>query len=338
MSQIEDNLCFDSEGIGLTEPTITLEDVQNLAKRSTTITLINNEEKEKNNTNIVMNCIDLSESEFSESNESKSLKRKKKRIGKRVKRGKNISLQMRLKEYDDSFVVKDNQMYCNLCNDYVKFKNKSVIDAHIKSKKHQKTIESNSKQKKINQSFNQLNEKQVFLNDLVSFMTSNNIALEKVNNKEFRDFFSKYCKFGQNIPTAETIRKQVKNVYDIKQKEIVKTIKKSEGFAVIVDETQDKKCRSVLNILVTPNTRDKDLDNDFKLKSILIDTLFIDGSVDSNAIVRETNKSIINLGLNTDKMTAFVSDNASYMIKAYEVLQVIWPNSVHMTAMSIFSI
>jgi hypothetical protein len=88
-------------------------------------------------------------------------------------------------------------------------------------------------------------------------MTSNNIALEKVNNKEFRDFFSKYCKFGQNIPTAETIRKYVKSVYDIIQKEIVETIKKSEGFAVIVDETQDKKCRSVLNILVTPNTRDK---------------------------------------------------------------------------------
>ncbi len=81
---------------------------------------------------------------------------------------------------------------------------------------------------------------------------------------------------------------------------------------------------------MTPNTRDKDLDNDFKLKSIVIDTLFIDESVDSNAIVRETNKSIINLGLNTDKITAFVSDNASYMIKAYEDLQVIWPNSVHM--------
>jgi hypothetical protein len=35
MSQIKDNLYFDSEGIGLTEPTITIEDVQNLAKRST---------------------------------------------------------------------------------------------------------------------------------------------------------------------------------------------------------------------------------------------------------------------------------------------------------------
>ncbi len=131
MSEIEDNLWFDSEGIGLTEPTITLEDVHNLAKRSTTITLINTEEKEKNITNAVMNCINLSESEFSESNESKSLKRKKKRIGKRVKIGKNISLQMRLKEHDDSFVAKDNQMYCNLCNDYVDFKNKSVTKKDI---------------------------------------------------------------------------------------------------------------------------------------------------------------------------------------------------------------
>jgi hypothetical protein len=45
MSEIEDNLCFDCEGIGLTEPTITLEDVQNLVKRSMTITLINTEER-----------------------------------------------------------------------------------------------------------------------------------------------------------------------------------------------------------------------------------------------------------------------------------------------------
>jgi hypothetical protein len=89
-----------------------------------------------------------------------------------------------------TLVVKDNQMYSDLCNDCVDFKNKSVIDAHIKSKKHQKTIESNSKQRKINQSFDQLNERQVFINDLVSFMTSNNIALEKVINKEFRDKLS----------------------------------------------------------------------------------------------------------------------------------------------------
>jgi len=98
-------------------------------------------------------------------------------------------------------------------------------------------------------------------------------------------------------------------------KKIIEMIKKSEGFAVIIDETQDKKCRSVLNILVTPTTRDIDLNNDFKLKSILIDTIFIDGSVDSNTIVREINKSITNLCLNADKITAFVSDNASYMLR-----------------------
>jgi hypothetical protein len=274
MSEIEDNLRSDPEGIGLTEPTITLEDAHNLAKRSTTITLINTEEKAENITNSVINCINLSESEFSESNQSKSLKRKKKRIGKRVKREKNISLQMRLKEYDESFVAKGNQMYCNLCNDYVDFKNKSLIDAHIRSKKHQKAIESNSKQIKMNQSFDELSEKQVFLDDLVSFITSNNITLEKVNNKEFRNFSSKYCKFGQNIPSAETIRRHVKNVYDIKQKEIMETIKKSEDFAVIVDETQNKKCRSVLSILVTPSTRDKDLDR-FQSQIININRHFV---------------------------------------------------------------
>ncbi len=81
-------------------------------------------------------------------------------------------------------------MYLDLCNDCMDFKIKSVIEAHIRFKKYQKTIESNSKQRKVNQSFDQLNENQVFINDLVSFMTSNNIALEKVINKEFRDKLS----------------------------------------------------------------------------------------------------------------------------------------------------
>jgi hypothetical protein len=33
-------------------------------------------------------------------------------------------------------------------------------------------------------------------------------------------------------------------------------------------------------------------------------------------------------------MTAFVSDNASYMCKAYETFKIIWPNSVHITCHS----
>ncbi len=66
MSQIKDNLYFDSEGIGLTEPTITLEVFQNLAKRLTSISLINTEQKDKNSSILVMNCIDLSQREFNE--------------------------------------------------------------------------------------------------------------------------------------------------------------------------------------------------------------------------------------------------------------------------------
>jgi hypothetical protein len=261
-------------------------------------------------------------------------KLKKKNISRKYKKGNKISVAMRAKEYETEFIVKDNKMYCKMCHNFVDFRHKNVIDSHLGSKKHKKNIEIITKQSKINQSFEKLSEKDMFLNDLVLFMTSNNIAFEKVNNKEFREFFLKYCKFGECVPTAETLRKFVPKVYENKQKKMIENLKRSEGFSVIVDETQDKACRAVLNLLVTPSAISPQLSDDFKLKSILIDTIFLNNTVDSNTIVRETNKSLINLGLNTDKITAFVSDNATYMIKAYECFQVIWPNSVHMTCHS----
>jgi hypothetical protein len=112
------------------------------------------------------------------------------------------------------------------------------------------------------------------------------------------------------------------------------SLRKVDGFSVIVDETQDKKYRAVINILITPSAIDYPLNDDFRLKSILINTLFLNTTVDSNAIVRETNKVLANSGLNFDKITAFVSDNAAYMIKAFKTFKVLWPNSIHITCHS----
>jgi hypothetical protein len=76
----------------------------------------------------------------------------------------------------------------------------------------------------------------------------------------------------------------VPNVYDSKHKCIEK-FKKSEGFSVTVDETQDKKCRAVLYIIVTPSATASPLNDQYLLRSTLIDTIFLNCSVDSSTIV-----------------------------------------------------
>ncbi len=63
------------------------------------------------------------------------------------------------------------------------------------------------------------------------------------------------------------------NIHDSKHKECIEILKKSEGFSVTVDETQDKKCRAVLNIIVTPSATASPLNDQYLLKSTLIYTI-----------------------------------------------------------------
>jgi hypothetical protein len=115
MSQIEDYLCFDSEGVGLNEAQIDVEFVQNLANNSRNETQIDidleNDELSvredvvqsfsQNETNIESN-----DSQYSDSNEGKLRKIKRKRISKKYKKGNKITVEMRVNEYKEPFIVK----------------------------------------------------------------------------------------------------------------------------------------------------------------------------------------------------------------------------------------
>jgi len=63
------------------------------------------------------------------------------------------------------------------------------------------------------------------------------------------------------------------------------------------------------HIFVTPSPVGTIIDENYNLKSILVSTVYLNSPVNSQTIVRVTNKSIVNMGLNKEKITAFVSDN-----------------------------
>ncbi|CAB4427774.1 unnamed protein product [Rhizophagus irregularis] len=52
------------------------------------------------------------------------------------KKRKSVSVYTRSKEYEDTFRVDDNILFCNYCNISVEWKYKSVVDGHCSSQKH----------------------------------------------------------------------------------------------------------------------------------------------------------------------------------------------------------
>ena len=120
-----------------------------------------------------------------------------------------------------------------------------------------------------------MSEKEVFLTNLTFMMTTNNIPLKKIDNKNFRNFIIKHCKVGHVVPTSVQMRKYISIIYNKKHEEIINFIKNCESYAIIADETQDIKCRSVLNILVCPAPNIVQFEDNYQNKSFLIETIFL---------------------------------------------------------------
>jgi hypothetical protein len=324
-----DNLCFEESGVDFDVPSITIESVTQVAQN---LSLIKKIDKNRDESDSYINLSDSNESDLSNSNEAKRLKIKKKFTKKYSKLNK-VTLNNRLKEYEEHFISKNNRMFCKLCSEYVNYKHKNVIDDHIKSNKHQKYVCIDKNKSESSTLFKNQNIKEEFLNDLIIMMTANNIPLNKLDNKNLKNFFVKYCEMGKYIPSSVQMRKYISTVYDRQFQENLTLIKNAESFSIIVDETQDVKCRSVLNILIIPSPN-YEIEENFKLKAILLDTIFLSTYVDSNTIVREINKAINKYGLNTENIFGYVTDNATYMVKSFETFNVLWENCIHVTCYS----
>ena len=67
------------------------------------------------------------------------------------KKRKTVSVHTRSKEYEDTFRVDDNILFCNYCNVSVKWKHKSVIDSHCSNQKHISNVKKQETQSKTQQ-------------------------------------------------------------------------------------------------------------------------------------------------------------------------------------------
>jgi len=85
-----------------------------------------------------------------------------------------------------------------------------------------------------------------------------------------------------------------------------------------------------LNVLLAPLI----VDENGKLNSFLVDTVFLK-TVDHKSVSQAVVKSLQEYGIDNDKVIVFNTDNAAYMIKAYnDCLSVLYPNAVHITCLA----
>uniref|UniRef100_H2ZRR5 HAT C-terminal dimerisation domain-containing protein n=1 Tax=Latimeria chalumnae TaxID=7897 RepID=H2ZRR5_LATCH len=120
-------------------------------------------------------------------------------------------------------------------------------------------------------------------------------------------------------------------VAECHKQEIMELIKQSGCLSVAMDDLTDAQDQYVLHILFVLKGLNGEDASDSELKAVLADTMYLQ-AVNYNTISQAIVKCLNTFGVDFDGMSAFISDNASYISKAYnQVLQGLLPNSVHLT-------
>ena len=234
---------------------------------------------------------------------------------------KAVSVHSRCKEYNGTFRVDDNILFCNYCNISIEWKQKSVVDNHCKSQKHISNVNSHNNEKNKTQltlpaTQTAADFKKQVIEDLLEAFVIADIPLEKVNS--LLPFFKKHLKNGGSIPQAPTLRQiYLPGVFD-KHYQSLKLLFDSKPVAIIMDETTDDCARSVVNTIFTYQNKTKLVSVDF-LERV------------NNATMGQTLMTILthfNISFNLPRL--FLSDSAAYMKKCYrEVLSPLMPQLTH---------
>uniref|UniRef100_H2ZRR4 HAT C-terminal dimerisation domain-containing protein n=1 Tax=Latimeria chalumnae TaxID=7897 RepID=H2ZRR4_LATCH len=161
-----------------------------------------------------------------------------------------------------------------------------------------------------------------------AFFVCVNVPLEKLDNKKLCKFLRQDVANGGAIPSSA---QYLPKVAECHKQEIMELIKQSGCLSVAMDDLTDAQDQYVLHILFVLKGLNGEDASDSELKAVLADTMYLQ-AVNYNTISQAIVKCLNTFGVDFDGMSAFISDNASYISKAYnQVLQGLLPNSVHLT-------
>uniref|UniRef100_H3B305 HAT C-terminal dimerisation domain-containing protein n=1 Tax=Latimeria chalumnae TaxID=7897 RepID=H3B305_LATCH len=251
------------------------------------------------------------------------------------KKAKNVSASDHVKQYPLGVLHSDGgKFFCTYCNVTVDHYRKSSVDRHLDSNTHRKRkqmihLQRNKKVTSLFQKSTKNREARNYLNfELTEAFVCANIPLEKLDNRKLHKFLRQHVTNGGTISSSAQPRQEyLPKAAEYHKQEIMELIKRSGYLSVVTDKSTDSQDQYVLHILFVLQSLNGEDASD---SVILANTMYLH-AVNYNTISQAIAKCLNKFGVDFNNST-FISDNATYMSKAYDqVLQGLLSNSVHLT-------
>jgi hypothetical protein len=287
------------------------------------------------------------------------------------KKAVNISCIDRAKQYPPGTLHADgDKLFCTACNVTLDHTRKGTIDRHLETPLHSKKRMAAEKlqdstlkrQCTIVSAFNRQTEardsRNVGLFELVEAFTLSNIPLNKLDHPKLHEYLQVrervnfrsiqktfvtsefFLDLQANIknmgllPTATVLRHDyLPKVQEVLQEELRAKVSSATSISIVTDEASDSQDRYVLHILFIPqilSTSSTSFLETSTLEVLCVDLVYLEvvnATTVSQAIMQCLNKYTVEF----NKVCSIVTDNASYMTKAYGNLKGLLPNCVHIT-------
>ena len=241
---------------------------------------------------------------------------------KRAKRSapvSRVSAEERAKQFQDELYAESGVLFCKYCEHSVDRLRKGSKLGKAESSTQDRP--STSRQVTLSSVVKSKDLREEFVLDYVCLCTRADIPLHKTD--KMRPFLQKYCKQAGSLPQLPTLRKvYVPRLFELHYAALTEILK-DQPVSITADETTDVRDHSILNVLATVQG-----------KPYLIGVVKMEAcnhSTFSQAVIR----SVTDIGIQFNQVTAVVSDSAAYCKKAYnDVLSAIFPNSVHVLCLA----
>ena len=258
-----------------------------------------------------------------------------------MKKAVNIGCADRVKQYPKGTLHADGgELFCTCCNVTLDHTRKGSIDKHFKTSLHaeKRRLQDESeqgavkKQATITGSFKRVTEARDARNiatfELVEAFTAANIPLNKLDHPRLRDFLQTNVKNLGALPTSQQLRSHyVPKVFDVLQQEVKLKVASASSIVIVTDEASDAQDRFVLHVLFILPVADV---NQTQMEALTVDLIYLE-HVNATTVSQAIMQTLSKYNVDFNKVSAFTTDNASYMSKAYGILKGLLPYCVHIT-------
>jgi hypothetical protein len=262
-------------------------------------------------------------------------------IHQKMKKAVNVSCTDRAKQYPKGTLHADGGcLFCTSCNITLDHTRKGTIDRHLLTPLHtqkRKSVDETNeartkKQATITGAFKTASEARDARNlaqfELVEAFTAANIPLNKMDHPKLREYLQTKVKNLGALPFSSHLRSDyLPKVFDVNLEQLKTQVEAASSVVVVTDEASDSQDRFVLHVLfILPVTSC----DETQMKAVTVDLVYLE-NVNATTVSQAIIKTLNKFNVNFDKVSAFVTDNASYMTKAMTIMHGLLPHCVHMT-------